>query len=263
MPSLIIDGNNISYSSFYKAKKASLTLAAVVDNLLQKFHAYFKQYEGHSIYIVWDGEHGSQWRKSIYPGYKKNRVRDPHHDLFIQSIVTLREIFNHYPIYQFSETSSEADDLIYVVAGLVEKPAIILSSDQDMIQVAQRHHAMLINPAGEAFFPAFSWVRYRIIMGDRTDNIHPIRGLIPFVFEIIDDRMAVPEEFLKEYRLNKQLIDFEEFPLLAENTKYVEQELSKTLNNNTDTVFSLISELKLVKAVKFWKNYKNIIDGIA
>jgi hypothetical protein len=263
MPSLIIDANNIAFSSFHRAKKSIISTAAITDLIIQKFNSIFREYLGHTFYVVWDGKNGSDWRRTIYQKYKRNRLKDANYPLYIEALNQSKDILSHYPIYQLWRDDSEADDLIYALTSKLSGKILIISSDQDMIQIAQKYQAIIINPTGPTIFPPFSWLRYKIIMGDRSDNIHAIKGLIPFVMEYLSDNPVIPAAFAGQYEINKRVMDFEEFPSLEENKSYIDETLRKTQNINLTEVWNLLSKYNLSRCLRSWKSIKNLIDQIA
>lgn len=102
--------------------------------------------------VVWDGEGGSQRRKSIYSEYKAGRtVRLNRHDddmevdaaaqleNFKKQITFCKEYLTLLGVPQVRADGVEADDLIAYVAGKMDHPlgCVIVSTDQDMLQLVR------------------------------------------------------------------------------------------------------------------------------
>ena len=108
-----------------------------------------------NVLVVWDGEGGSQRRRSIYGEYKAGRkVRLNQEYDFGESAETLlenmrkqrsdsSELLTLLGVPQVRADAVEADDLIAYIAGKMDHPhgVIIVSTDQDFLQ--------LIRPSGQ------------------------------------------------------------------------------------------------------------------
>lgn len=109
-------------------------------------------FKASNVLIVWDGEGGSQRRKSIYSEYKAGRTvrlnrqhddmeEDPAAQLenFRKQIAFSKEYLALLGVPQVRADHVEADDLIAYVAGKMDHPGgcIIVSTDQDMLQLVR------------------------------------------------------------------------------------------------------------------------------
>jgi DNA polymerase-1 len=102
--------------------------------------------------VVWDGEGGSQRRKSIYKEYKAGRtVRLNRHaddmeldaaaqlENFKKQISYCKEYLTMLGVPQVRADGVEADDLIAYIAGKMDHASgcVIVSTDQDMLQLVR------------------------------------------------------------------------------------------------------------------------------
>ena len=109
-------------------------------------------FKASNVLVVWDGEGGSQRRKSIYSEYKAGRTvrlnrqhddmeEDPEAQLenFRKQIAFSKEYLALLGVPQVRADHVEADDLIAYVAGKMDHPGgcIIVSTDQDMLQLVR------------------------------------------------------------------------------------------------------------------------------
>lgn len=105
-----------------------------------------------NVLVVWDGDGGSQRRKSIYSEYKAGRtIRLNKHDddmeqdaaatleNFCKQIHAAKEYLTLLGIPQVRADGVEADDLIAYVAGKMDHPGgcVIVTTDQDMLQLVR------------------------------------------------------------------------------------------------------------------------------
>jgi len=150
------------------------------------------------ITVVWDGGH-SQGRKDIYPAYKANRTptnpteeEKAEWNSFVSQMEALREGLPLLGIHQVRVLGCEADDIISVLAHLIQEDGDVVwvfSSDKDFHQI--------ISPSCRIFDAyrdkldvetvcsywnvehAAEIVFVRAIVGNESDNIAGIDGIGP------------------------------------------------------------------------------------
>jgi DNA polymerase-1 len=144
MKVVVIDGNNLAfriYSSFSE-KGQPLTNSVgmpttVIYGLLRSIDTFVKSREVDKMIVAWDVGGGNQWRRTIWPLYKKNRKYKDLGDYFKELDAT-RDYLEVLGIKQAAITGIEADD---VVGWLANKFAaeghsvIIYSDDKDYYQL--------------------------------------------------------------------------------------------------------------------------------
>lgn len=153
------------------------------------------------VVIVFDGKGGSNRRKSVYKGYKEGRTGltkvnrlAGYEDLEDQSLsmrkqfARLIEYLQVLPVSLTYIDYVEADDIIaYLANHYFKKEVTIISSDKDFLQ--------LVNPRIKVWAPTKkkmydeqlvqteygvtpqNLIYYRVITGDKSDNISGVRGI--------------------------------------------------------------------------------------
>ena len=155
------------------------------------------------VIIVYDGAGGSQRRRKIHPEYKSNRKpgkRITRWDAFKNAteekesmkiqFSRLIEYLDFLPINVISIDKIEADDTIaYIAHTLLDKEVTIMSADQDFLQLVN-DRITVWSPTKKKFYtprmveadygiPAHNFLMYKVLMGDKSDNIEGVKGLGP------------------------------------------------------------------------------------
>lgn len=149
------------------------------------------------VVMCWDGGK-SKWRKAYYPEYKAHREakraeKTPEereaYSALLSQMETLHENLPLLGVRSLKYKGWEGDDLIFAVRDLTPKDeiCIIVSTDKDMLQLVDEKtfvwspfKEILVTP--ENFF-AFtgvskpSYLTYRVLVGDSSDNIPGIKGI--------------------------------------------------------------------------------------
>ena len=253
--------------------------------------------------IVFDGKNGSKRRRKIYPEYKAQRKikkrlnrnvdwgtapADEQESMKLQ-MGRLVEYLEYLPLTLVSIDGVEADDVMaYISKQLLLKSKIVLmSTDKDFLQLVDNRISVwsptkkiLYTPEkvkDEYGIPSKNLLTYRILDGDKSDNINGVQGaglksIIKYIPSITQDN---------EFNA-KNLLDFvnnsDSKIKLLENIKnssnlikrnYLLMQLNKvdipnhTKRKITDTVRRDIPELvkyKLQTMVMKDKLYANILD---
>ena len=253
--------------------------------------------------IVFDGKNGSKRRRKIYPEYKAQRKikkrlnrnvdwgtapADEQESMKLQ-MGRLVEYLEYLPLTLVSIDGVEADDVMaYISKQLLLKSKIVLmSTDKDFLQLVDNRISVwsptkkiLYTPEkvkDEYGIPSKNLLTYRILDGDKSDNINGVQGaglksIIKYIPSITEDN---------EFNA-KNLLDFvnnsDSKIKLLENIKnssnlikrnYLLMQLNKvdipnhTKRKITDTVRRDIPELvkyKLQTMVMKDKLYANILD---
>jgi DNA polymerase I len=154
------------------------------------------------VVVVYDGAGGSQRRRSINPNYKSNRK--PHRITRWDSFKSLEDekeamkiqftrllgYLETLPIDVISIDKIEADDTIaYLAQNYFEEEVIIVSSDQDFLQLVD-DRVIVWNANKKKYYttsevikeygvPAHNFLTYKTLMGDKSDNLPGVKGLGP------------------------------------------------------------------------------------
>jgi 5'-3' exonuclease len=183
------------------------------------------------LVIVFDGKGGSVKRRKLYPEYKANRkvkkrlnrnvdwgtAPQDEEQSIIQQMGRLIEYLEQLPITIISIDGIEADDVMAYVSQqlLTESDIFLMSTDKDFLQLVD-NRVKVWSPTKKKLYdkktvedeygiPSQNILTYRILDGDKSDNIGGIRGaglksIIKYIPSITED-----EEFTA-----KDLLDFAE-----------------------------------------------------
>ena len=185
------------------------------------------------ILIVFDGKGGSQKRKKIYPEYKAGRAfkglnrkvsfgsLDNERTSMFQQMTRLQEYMDCLPLQYFSLDHMEADDVIsYVATKGKFSRCTIMSTDKDFLQLVN-DNVNVYSPSKKKLYTTETlmeeydihpenFLMYRMIDGDKSDNINGVRGiglktLMKICPEISDTPMSLSEVVSRDNRLQDNL----------------------------------------------------------
>ena len=215
------------------------------------------------VIIVYDGAGGSQRRRKIHSDYKANRKpgkRITRWDAFKNAteekesmkiqFSRLIEYLDFLPINVISIDRIEADDTIaYIAHTLLNKEVTIMSADQDFLQLVN-DRITVWSPTKKKFYtprmveadygiPAHNFLMYKVLMGDKSDNIEGVKGLgpkkLPKIVPDLLTQTTLDLDFILEHagkgeepmhkkiseseiqlRLNEELMDLKNPPISGE-----------------------------------------------
>ena len=202
---LIVDGLNLYLRAF--AVNGALNDNGVpvggLTGFLRSLAYAIREVNPTRVIIVYDGAGGSQRRRKIHPDYKSNRTpgkRITRWDAFKNAteekeamkiqFSRLLDYLDFLPINVISIDRIEADDTIaYIAHTLLDKDVTIMSSDQDFLQLVNERITVW-SPTKKKFYtprmvmddygvPAHNFLMYKVLMGDKSDNIEGVKGLGP------------------------------------------------------------------------------------
>ena len=201
---LLIDGLNIFLRAF--AVNGSLNEKGVpvggIMGFMKSLAFAIREMDPTRVVVVYDGAGGSKRRRKINPNYKSQRVpkRVTKFDAF-NSLedekeamkIQFRRLLSYLellPIDVYSVDHVEADDVIaYIAQNVLESEAIIMSADQDFLQLVN-DRIVVWSPNKKKYYtkeqiiteygiPAHNFLMYKCLMGDKSDNLEGIKGLGP------------------------------------------------------------------------------------
>ena len=189
------------------------------------------------VIIAFDGKGGSSRRRKIYPQYKQNRKtkyrvnrsnsfasKDDERMNMIMQIQRVVEYLEALPLTVLSYDNIEADDTIgYICRQVLTKSQItIMSTDKDFLQLANGR-IKIWSPTKKKMYDddavleeygisSHNLIWYRVLDGDKSDNISGVRGLglktiqkkLPFLSE---SRIVKMDEVVNELPEHKDTID--------------------------------------------------------
>jgi len=202
---LIVDGLNLYLRAF--AVNGALNDNGVpvggLTGFLRSLAYAIREVNPTRVIVVYDGAGGSQRRRKIHPDYKANRKpgkRITRWDAFKNAseeknamkiqFSRLIEYLDFLPVNVISIDKIEADDTIaYIAHTLLDEDVTILSADQDFLQLVDERITVW-SPTKKKFYtprmvmddygvPAHNFLMYKVLMGDKSDNIEGVKGLGP------------------------------------------------------------------------------------
>ena len=202
---LIVDGLNLYLRAF--AVNGALNDNGVpvggLTGFLRSLAYAIREVNPTRVIVVYDGQGGSQRRRKIHPDYKSNRTpgkRITRWDAFKNAteekeamkiqFSRLLDYLDFLPINVISIDRIEADDTIaYIAHTLMKEDVTIMSSDQDFLQLVN-DRITVWSPTKKKFYtprmvmddygvPAHNFLMYKVLMGDKSDNIEGVKGLGP------------------------------------------------------------------------------------
>ena len=166
---------------------------------LKSIGSVIRHVEPTRVILVFDGVGGSTNKRYLYPEYKANRHitkisnwdafdnQEEESEAITNQIVRLVEYLKYLPVDLVSIDKIEADDSIgYLTSKLPEK-VVILSSDQDYLQLVS-NRVSVFSPIKKKIYypqevkdeygiPPQNFLTHKVLVGDKGDNIPGVRGI--------------------------------------------------------------------------------------
>jgi len=149
METIVFDGHNLAI----RCSRAP-TLRGLVDEkgrstseafgVLHALATFHKRYIGAKLLVVWEGS--SNFRRSLFSGYKKNRA-DASNAFGIQF---LKDHLASFGIEQACQPEEEADDVVASILGesaCEEDRFVLVTTDRDYWQLVSERTSLLVPPA--------------------------------------------------------------------------------------------------------------------
>ena len=183
----------------------------------------------HLVIYAKDCSKTSVWRRAVYPPYKEARVHNAqfNRDIFrfMYSSVLPAFISKHGGVIIENE-SSEADDIIAVCKTCISGELIIISNDNDCIQLEDKNtrvYNLMLHDIGrrKGELRPMQYLRSRIISGDRSDCIpsilsrHGMKTAARLVLTLGDEQLMrfVEDHGAREsFERNSLLMDLTKIP---------------------------------------------------
>jgi len=189
------------------------------------------------VIIVFDGKGGSSRRRKLYPEYKKTRKskyrvnrsydfasQEDEKQNMVMQLQRIVEYLETLPVTVMSYDNIEADDTIGYLCRqvLTESEITVMSTDKDFLQLANGR-IKIWSPTKKKLYneqavldeygiSSHNYIWYRVLDGDKSDNISGVRGLglktikkkLPFLEE---SRIVNIDEVLSELPDSKDVIE--------------------------------------------------------
>ena len=261
---------------------------------LKSIGAAIRQLQPTRVILVFDGQGGSTNKRYLYPEYKANRHitkisswdafdnQEEESESITAQIVRLVDYLKCLPVDLVVIDKVEADDVIGYLSRQFKEQVVILSTDQDYLQLVNKKVSVyspikkiLYDPktvVEEYGIPPHNFLTHKIIVGDKGDNVPGVKGiaaktlikLFPAIAsekevtlqkliqecEGKDKRYADVYNFRKQLEINKKLMDLEN-PNIPEPDKEVLNRTVESPNNtfNPDCFIKLYNEDQLGKTL--------------
>jgi DNA polymerase-1 len=231
---LLVDGNNLVKIGFHGVKDYyhNGKHIGALWHFVNTIRRFIDEQNFDKVVVMWDGDDNSSARKLIYPQYKEQR-RDRDNEYKLDSFTEQKERIKQYLedcyVRQINVDNNEADDLIAYYCQISDnEQKTIYSGDKDLTQLISDKVSVYYPRTKETYqlgskikcdiyeFPHQNIKTYKILSGDKSDNIDGISGLgektlIKFFPELLEkpvtitDILEKTENLLKENKNNKTL----------------------------------------------------------
>jgi len=217
---------------------------------LKSVGSVIKHTEPTRVILVFDGQGGSTNKRYLYPEYKANRnitkitnwdvfdTQEEESEAITAQVVRLVDYLKCLPVDLIAIDKIEADDVIGYIAQKFPEKVVILSTDQDYLQLVNENISVF-SPVKKTIYypetvkkefgiPSYNFLTHKIIVGDKGDNVPGVKGiqiktlikLLPEITkgqlelnEVLDKCKGLPGKgqdiynFRHQLVINKQLMD--------------------------------------------------------
>jgi DNA polymerase I len=260
---LIVDGNNLLYSSYHVAQKLPWKMRqGTIFFFLRVLISIFKKGNYQKLLVVFDGG-GTNFRKTLLPEYKAQREAMP--EELYQQMETVKLLLEKTNIAYLQLENQEADDLIasFVNQKMKDNPHLtldIFTRDKDLLQLLNQNINILKyidgkstlytyeNFCQEYKFTPSSYVDYLSLLGDSVDNIEGIKGI----------GRVNAKKLIQQFQTLENI--YQEINNLPENTKHllIGQEKLTFGNKKIISLVKNISLPDIYEKCNFnWEEWKN------
>lgn len=286
---LFFDGHNLAYKNVFTSihfhpednEKYNFWKHLMMNCIF----ANIKKFKPDKLIMAFD-DRGS-WRKDIFSGYKENRKKmrdgaivdfEKFFPVLAEFIEDIKQTFTN--IYTIKIPRTEADDIIAILTQkrfVSNNEIIIISSDRDLNQLTTNSNVKQYDLASDSFIVSINPskdLQIKIISGDRSDNIPPIKPSIgkkraeTVISEGVRnwiDTLETEEErkkVQKNFERNKKLIDFSEIPNEIESkiiNTYDTYKISPIVGSK---LMNFFGKNRLAKQMEDWQNNSVLIKKL-
>ena len=182
-----------------------------------------------NIILAGDCQRCNIWRMEIFPAYKSNRDKinatnkiNPTIFPFIYEDI-IPELQKTLNIQYVCSTNLEADDVIYAITSNISNNVVILTNDNDYLQMQNERVSIVNLPRLQTIYVRgldSAWINlmFKVLSGDVSDNIPRIlkKKTVMELLEDGDDSKLyayIKEKGLTEvYERNRSLVDMQMIP---------------------------------------------------
>lgn len=209
---LLIDGNNLLKIGFHGVKDFFHKGEHVggIFYFLNTIRKFIEEHNFDKVVVFWDGEGSSSKRRLIYPQYKKRiSIDDFKLESFEKQKQRVKQYLEEIFVRQIDIENNEADDLIAYYCSISENEnKLIFSADRDLSQLISEKVSIYSPntkktykkgdkiPFKECEIPHYNVATFKILSGDRSDNIDGIyylgeKTLVKLFPEILENEVSI------------------------------------------------------------------------
>jgi len=278
---VLVDMLNIIFIEYHVARRKLHDEGKVLDEENLPFYAHLLFNKMNSIFqtygeleICWEGKKSLDFRRSIYPEYKRNREKNKTEDEYqiLKSFIPkIEEVLNYYPCRQYKIENAEGDDLMYSLCKTFvedyDEKVIVLSTDGDLVQFQNfwEDKVSVYNPIKRSFATTKPNILLeKAIVGDSSDNIPGLfRVGIKTLEKMLDDKNKYNEIINKGnnkelFTMFTKIVDLRKAPenILIEIKELVKKPYNVFQDGEIELFFW---ESKLQDNIKRWMFVKDEI----
>lgn len=204
---LIIDGRHMLYRTSDAFKDLSVSIGGEEQGtgglygFLNVALRVFRRYGG-CVHVAWEGKRSRNFRRTLYPDYKKRTEPDEETKQFLADMarqeVRLRAVLRAIGVRQYEGADCEADDVLAEVASWYSGRRIIYTGDSDLRQLVDYDEdnddgITVVSPGFKGAdvvydakkvlekhgVPARRLADLKALAGDTSDGIPGLRGIGP------------------------------------------------------------------------------------
>lgn len=305
---LLVDGLNC----FIRAFQSSPALNDDGDHIggisafLRSIGHAIKLIQPTKVIIVFDGTGGSLKRRKIYSGYKNGRrtkinLNRTYQDLETNALksshvelIRLVEYLDNLPVIKMAVDYVEADDTIaYLATSFFDKKNVtIMSTDKDFLQLVNENVTVwsptkkIIYDCERIYreygFHCNNFIFYRVLSGDKSDNIAGIKGAgikmilkaFPFLSEektsCIEEIVNYSKNNQSKYKIYKNILEnpdvlqrnYELMQLHDTQLQSFTQLRIEEIVQNANPCLNRIELLQMISQDKMWNQIPNHVNWI-
>jgi DNA polymerase I len=251
---LLVDGSNLMHRVYWVSEKFNRPIVPMFLSSIRKLN---NEWSPDRIYIAWDTrliKDSKNYRKEAAEEYKGTRDRERNKKVYSQE-KPIRDLCKALGVCNIFPGQLEADDVIYHLSRSLSGLKVIVSSDFDMLQLISSsvhvHSPMKKVTYDERNFtdhfpvPVSSYVSYKALIGDKSDNIQGIPGVGPRrAVKILSSGIyeSLSPTQIQVYEHNMKLVDLHEgLNHHPEEKSIYDYQLKELDNHKSD--FKIFTEL--------------------
>jgi len=224
---LLVDGNNLFKIEFHGVREFYHEGNHIggIFHFVSTLKKFLIEYNYDKVIVFWDGNNNSSLRRELLEQYKKNRkktLNEQQKISFDWQLSRVKSYLEEMFIRQVTIDGCEADDgIAYYCKISIDEYKTIFSADKDLtqlisdkVEVYSPNHRKVYKdgdniPLKDISIPHYNVVTFKILAGDKSDNIDGIHllgektfaKLFPNILDkatSVDDIIQRTEELLSE-----------------------------------------------------------------